>query len=225
VAIGETIDLFLDPREIAVELVREYVATDENGQSRYTGACFERLGGGGDRPDVANRFTAEDVVAVTMLSVSVPPRTALWMLDVGSEQLSQFLRGIPTDVDLFAADKKLIDDDSPADQLWRLLKSRHGIQWVTAGKLLARKRPRLIPVYDDVVRLALGAPGSYWTSLWEAFRDGDRLRIPLEEIRSAADVEWMSLLRVLDVVIWMRNRGKKDARDNELRNLAPILPE
>jgi Family of unknown function (DUF6308) len=120
----------------------------------------------------------------------------------------------------------LRDPSCPVDVMWEEPSlSRHGIQWVTAGKLLARKRPRLIPVYDDVVRLALGAPGSYWTSLWEAFRDGDRLRIPLEEIRSAADVEWMSLLRVLDVVIWMRNRGKKDARDNELRNLAPILPE
>ena len=36
--------------------------------------------------------------------------------------------------------------------------SEHGIGFVTAGKLMARKRPRLIPVYDDVVKCALDEP-------------------------------------------------------------------
>ena len=35
---------------------------------------------------------------------------------------------------------------------------------VAAGKLLARKRPRLIPVWDHVVRCALGHPNGAW--LW-----------------------------------------------------------
>ena len=41
--------------------------------------------------------------------------------------------------------------------------------WVTAGKLLARKRPRLIPVYDRVVRCALGRPAKPWRWLNDAF--------------------------------------------------------
>jgi len=34
-----------------------------------------------------------------------------------------------------------------------------------AGKLLARKRPSLIPVYDEIVRCAFGWPENIWTAL------------------------------------------------------------
>ncbi|MCI1255986.1 MAG: DUF6308 family protein [Corynebacterium provencense] len=37
-----------------------------------TGASFNELGGGGDRPEVAIVITAEDIVAVESLSVAIP---------------------------------------------------------------------------------------------------------------------------------------------------------
>lgn len=62
----------LRDEDVAVGLVREYFADDPaTGRARYSGAYFERLGGGGDRPEVAYQITAEDLLAVSMLSVPV----------------------------------------------------------------------------------------------------------------------------------------------------------
>jgi Family of unknown function (DUF6308) len=69
--------IFLD--EYAAPLVREYFARDD-GRLLFSGALFERLGGGGDRPEVANRFTPDDIVAAKMLSVEVPRDASLWLL-------------------------------------------------------------------------------------------------------------------------------------------------
>ncbi|MEU3241147.1 DUF6308 family protein, partial [Streptomyces anthocyanicus] len=59
---------------------------------------------------------------------------------------------------------------SPADAAWHLLQDQPGIGWVTAGKLLARKRPRLLPVYDQVVRCILRRPPSFWLDLQAALQ-------------------------------------------------------
>ncbi len=75
-----------------------------------------------------------------------------------------------------------------------------------AGTLLARKRPRLLPVEDRVVRCAFGSPTDLWTWLPAVFADGrlDRLlRAARDRARVPAAV---SALRVLHVVVWMRHR-------------------
>lgn len=115
-------------------------------QPAFTGAMFERPGGGGDRAEVANRFTAEDIVAVSMLSVNVPPRAALRILGADAPVLSRLLAAIPADVDMVDADDLHLAANSPADELWHHLVGYADVGWVTAGKLLARKRPRLLPV-------------------------------------------------------------------------------
>ncbi|MFF4147786.1 DUF6308 family protein [Streptomyces sp. NPDC001698] len=83
-----------------------------------------------------------------------------------------------------------------------------------AGKLLARKRPRLLPVYDRVVRCALGHPRpSFWLALHAALRVDDRaLQRQLLTLRQAAGVpETVSALRVCDVAVWMRHRAEEHA--------------
>jgi hypothetical protein len=47
----------------------------------FTGARFEFLNGGGDRESVADKFTSSDLLAVEMLSVQVPGRAALDLLE------------------------------------------------------------------------------------------------------------------------------------------------
>ncbi|MFG2715305.1 DUF6308 family protein [Streptomyces goshikiensis] len=47
----------------------------------FAGSRFEHLAGGGDRPEVADRITAEDLVAVQTLSVTVPGSVALDILE------------------------------------------------------------------------------------------------------------------------------------------------
>jgi len=84
-----------------------------------------------------------------------------------------------------------------------------GAGWVTAGKLLARKRPALIPVYDNVVRCAFGWPQNAWTALRNALRHDDgSFRAMLDSVRQGAGVPChVTSLRVLDVAIWMRHRS------------------
>jgi hypothetical protein len=82
----------------AADVVRRYFAPREEGG--FTGAYFERLGGGGDRPEVADVFTAEDLVAVSMLSVAIEGRAAIEILDRRSGRLSELLRAVPCGVSL-----------------------------------------------------------------------------------------------------------------------------
>lgn len=180
------------------------------GAASFTGSRFEQLAGGGDRPEVADVVTAEDLVAVQTLSVTVPAEAALDLLEgtLGA-QLSDLLRAVPADVDLAEADTADLAPGSPADKAWHLLEDQPGVGWVTAGKVLARKRPRLLPVYDRVVRCAVGRPPSFWLALQAALHADDHaLHRELVTLRQAAGVpETVSVLRVLDVVVWMRHRA------------------
>ena len=88
-----------------------------------------------------------------------------------------------------------------------------GIGWVTANKLIARKRPRLVPVYDSVVRDALQpGPDQFWARLRSCLAEHDDVRAELDRIRerSAAD---LSHLRVLDIVVWMRAFGHSQTQE------------
>lgn len=191
-----------------------YFAEPENPDAGYAGRHFERLAGGGDRSDRAHVITAEDLVAVQTLSVTVKHKTSVQLLEghLGL-QVSRYLRDIPTDVTMLDPQAaRLISEGSPADQCWRLLVSdaAPGIGWVTAGKLLARKRPHLIPVYDQVLSCALGSPGNFWTDLHRVLVDDEEVRNTLTELHARAP-RHISHLRVLDVVIWMSHKDEHRA--------------
>jgi len=172
-----------DPRS-AVDLERYFVGT--NGALASTGSRVESLCGGGDREETANLIAADDLVAVQLLSVNVPQLAALALLEgplarAVTEQLSL----IRTDVDLgtpAAADA--LAPGVPARKAYTLLESPHNIGWVTATKLLARKRPRLVPVYDRVVRCAVGASAGPWWWFHERFAENNyELATVLRELR------------------------------------------
>lgn len=146
-----------------------------------------------------------------MLSVLIPAAVAFDLLEGPlGDDLRAELAQIPTDVDLGTRDaKELLENDGPADRAWRLLKESDGVGWVTAGKLLARKRPRLVPVYDGVVRCALDRPRDAWLWLNERFEKYDRaLPRQLTAVQAEAGVpEYVTPPRVLDVILWMRHQG------------------
>jgi hypothetical protein len=176
----------------------------------FTGSRFELLDRGGDRADTCNRFTASDILSIEMLSVQLPPLVALDLLEGAlGEEAAAFLEQIPTSVPLWDNEaEELIKDGGPADSLWCLLESQDGVGWVTAGKLLARKRPSLIPVHDDVVRCAFDWPEEIWKALRDALRQDDgSFRAVLEGLIKRAGIPAeITPLRALDVVIWMRHR-------------------
>ncbi|XTZ14367.1 DUF6308 family protein [Micromonospora echinospora] len=203
--LSELVALLDDERSTA-DLRTYFTATPE---WFFTGSRFESLGYGNQ---VLHRdvVTAEDLIAVEMLNARVPAPVALELLEGGlGHQISDELRAIPTALDL--SDEKAkpyIEDGGPADRAWHLLAARQGVGKAIAGKLLARKRPRLIPVYDDVVACALRGRRGFWLWLHEQLRADDLLLTrKLRELRTNAAIPGLvSDVRVLDVVLWMRHR-------------------
>jgi Family of unknown function (DUF6308) len=205
----------------AARLVREYLAED-GGRFRYSGAYFERLGGGGDRPEVAYQVTAEDLLAVSMLSVRVIRYYALDVLVYQARDVSDLLAQIPVDVALAdAGAEELIADGGPASRLWTLLHDikppleRSRLGPVAAGKLLARKRPQLIPVYDSYVKKALDRPRvdeTFWRDLRCQLTRDTSLVSELEAVRARVGepAAHLSVLRVFDIMCWM-HEGRQQA--------------
>ena len=205
----------LRDEDFAVGLVRAYFADDPaTGLARYSGAHFERLGGGGDLPGVAYQITAEDLLAVSMLSVPVVRYYALHVLDYRGREISGLLSQIPLDVTL-ADDgaERLIAEGGPAWELWQLLhdikprpQDRNRLGKVATGKLLARKRPRLIPVYDSYVETVLGRTrthGTWWCDLRCQLTKDAAFVSELETVRTRAGAGHLSLLRTFDIMCWM----------------------
>lgn len=201
-------------RRYVAGLLRRYWALLPNGAPAYTGARFERLTGGGDRPQVANHFTPADFIAVATLSVDVPVRAVLRVLEPsGCNPYSCLLSQIPMDLELAAAEERHVAKDSPAWNLWQSLRDIDGIGSIGAGKLLARKRPRLLPVYDSVIKKVFERPStdlSFWSDVRHSLRaDHGILVAHLEDVRGLAGVgEDIGILRILDTAAWLHGRNE-----------------
>lgn len=190
----------------AVDVLNDYFRS-----GRFTGGSFDRFRGGGDRPETANRFTSDDIVAVSLLGVRIPGWAALGILEdqKAADEFTALLARISGELDLWQAPEDDVGPNSSAERLWRRLVDLPGIGWVTAGKLLARKRPRLIPVYDRVVKQALGRRDGdeWWRPLRTALVVKPDVVSRLQELRRETGLDVVSLLRILDVCIWMQGGG------------------
>lgn len=191
----------------AVELLQQYFGPVTSDQG-FPGAHFERLGGGGDRPAVAQVFTAEDFVAVGLLGVVVPPRAVLAILGPRRSELNALLAEVPTGTELVEVDPAEITPEWAPWRLWEALHSLDDVDGVVAGTLIARKRPRLVPVYDQIVQDLLMPTEMLWVSLAKELRaDGGALQAHVIALREQAGIgEDISALRVFHVVAWMTAR-------------------
>ena len=66
-----------DRTDDAAALVTKYYTKLSRNDVPQTGSRFDDWAGGGDRPNVANSVTADDVLAVSFLSVQVPAPAAI----------------------------------------------------------------------------------------------------------------------------------------------------
>lgn len=205
--------------ERAVGHLRRYFGLD--GHPAYTGSRFESLGGGGDKPTTANVITAEDIVSLSMLSIRMHGAAARRLLedDDFAAVVTDYLTQIPADLDLVDAVPETYAKGSPADRLWRHLRGLYQVGQTTTSKLMARKRPRLIPVYDSVIRRAFGLKdsGRQWALLRELFTADDRqLHEYMLDLRKVAELPGhISALRVMDVVVWMEHRRPAEDEDDD----------
>ena len=206
--------------ERALEYLKRYYTS-----GLYTGAHFESLVAGENLP---GRFTAADLYAVSTLSVTVPVKAGIEILGSGATVFNGLLEEIPT-----TRISELSKDDftehlgpgSPAIRLWDLLRrnttgqARWGIGPTTASKIMARKRPHLIPIQDSVVDVVIErGKGSGWKLWWEALSGDDALEQMADRLRREIDRPHLSTLRVFDVVLWMegKSRGVVSTPDDEV---------
>jgi hypothetical protein len=208
-----------DYRPIEPELIRRFLGenaarhlSEYFNSGNYTGGRFERFAGAADQSTEADRFHSDDIVAVSMLSVRIPGRPAVALLEERSAEFAGLLSDIPNDVDLWHADDETIGPASAAHRLWSELSGLNGVGWVTAHKLLARKRPRLLPVYDRVVRNALErkVKDEWWRPLRDVLTDNSDVVDRLDELRTIARLDDIAILRILDVCIWMTANGRPE---------------
>ena len=185
-----------------------------------TGCRFDSWAGGGDAPGVANRVTADDLVAVSFLSMKIPGRAAFGMLETHALEISKHLEQLPLNVnmaDLSPVElERYLGKGSPGNRLWCVLRAeetgRWGIGETKASKIMARKRPQLIPIYDSVVGPLMGLPKNsvgQWKKWHSALTDGTGLPQRLQEMRRVSGVsDPICDLRVMDIVLWMHGKQK-----------------
>lgn len=204
---GSPLATVLDPthRDLAVALLRGYFAP-----GAFEGAHFERLARGGDRPEVQDEFTSDDLVAITMLGVTLKPAAALEILEVRRDSLRAALAAIPNGVHLTSLGAEEIGPDWPVRRLLDALVAIPGIGTTKATKLMARKRPHLVPILDSVVNETLSITKErYWGPLhaWLTADDGANGSY-LEALREDAGIgSDISVLRVFDILAWRTGRG------------------
>lgn len=206
--------------EEAARLLAAYYRRTADGLRAYTGSYFNSWAGGGDSGARANLITADDLVAVSFLAVDISGEAAIGILDTHQEQISGLLAKIPTDRDLGGLVPGEFADtfgpNSPATQLWHVLRGRDTGRWgvgeTKASKIMARKRPRLIPIYDSVVGPIMGLNGhsiGQWSTWHNAFMEDPGLSPRLREIRDKSGIEEpISDLRVMDIVLWMDGKQR-----------------
>jgi hypothetical protein len=197
VALSETND------SAAQDLLECYYGTGAHAHhSPFTGAWFDTWDSTGTRAQDVDRFTADDLVAVSFLSVDIAAPAARALLDVEADVFAALLRELGSDRDL-VQEKVGWSDDWVGWRLWQKLIALPDVGPTRASKLYARKRPRLRPIYDSVVAKVIGMQ-----SVWEPLRaelQADaglhpRLLVLREQAQLPAEV---SALRVFDVLAWM----------------------
>lgn len=199
--------LIADSDDDAVALLRRYYGSTYLDAGCYTGAYFDSWAPQNRIAD-SNRFTADDLVAITFLSVEVDARAARELLVTRAARLAELLDAVGPDRDL-VGETHALTPDAPLRLLETELKSIKDIGTTKATKLMARKRPRLVPIYDTVVTRVLNTVKVHRDPVREALRaDGGALHTRLLRIRSAAALpDEISAVRVLDVITWMHGKS------------------
>lgn len=207
----------------AADLIRAYYRVTENGTRKFTGAAFDRIASNPDPQP--NSFTDSDLLGLSLLSVPVGVeivrdlRSGTFDEEVPGFGLSlnELLAKVPTDVRF----EECLDDGrfalylapgSAADTLWKA--TRHmstqqswGFGDTRISKLLATKRPLLVPIFDSVVGAAFGYghAGEHWNDVRALMQlEGVQEGLRNSKFSSGAEV---SLIRALDIILWMELKG------------------
>ncbi len=202
-------DCLQDPDDgNAVRLLRRYYGADGNGNANV-GALWDAFDPDGRRTRDFDRFTSEDLVSLSLLSERVPGRAAYALLVTDAERFSGLLAEQGPDRDL-GEQAEPLDAHGVGSRLYAGLRELPGIGPTRASKLLARKRPRLFPIRDEVVAMVLGLGREFWEPLRQALRAQDgALDSRLRRLHAGAGLApEVSRLRVFDVLAWSEGKDR-----------------
>lgn len=202
----------IDP-EKGKQLAAQYFEESSSfpGTGTFTGSHFESFAGA---PNPVNEVTAADLLAVQTLAVTVSSRAALGILETYAQRISELLSDIDPTLKLEEVRDEgdfeaVLGKNSSAQALWDLLRrnnpeaKRWNLGATTASKIMARKRPHLIPIDDSVVTRVIGRGTA---SSWRMWRDellADNCLIErADEIKEHVERTDLSTLRALDIVLW-----------------------
>lgn len=168
---------------------------------RFTGRLFERFSAAGDPYSIG----AHDFAATSVLSVSLTGKVIDSILDRDAE-IERLLR-IASDpmATLWGTDPSS-EYYRALTELYMLLRDIGGVGTTSASKLLASKRPHFVPIRDSVVERLLGNP----TEWWKPWRDALSNPGFVEFVQSLPGPSDVSVLRKLDVILWMH--GRREAK-------------
>lgn len=197
-----------------------------NGQGPFDGSRFEFYALADSHPD---RITPADLLAVTMLSMEVRRKSRSGIrtsdalaIENRDQEIRHLLTALPADRDLHSlSDQEFeswVGPESPAERLWGLLRRDIGMHRVATFKLLARKRPRLLPISDSRVRAILGKSDNSWESWYRALVGRPDI---VNELRSLRDefarihppAHAVSLLRIADICLWNSASASEEAEE------------
>lgn len=175
----------------------------------YAGAAFETIGHSWRLDATVNTITPSDLLALGCLSTPLKKYTAADLLEPSFQaQASALLARIPADAAI-ADDHAaiLLADKSPASELYRLIRTVSGMGKTRTSKLLARKRPGLIPIRDTNVEKALDASRSDdWWLPYHAMITTPKAATPFELAVRIHEMLGISAvvtpLRVIDAILW-----------------------
>ncbi|TCN39810.1 hypothetical protein EV644_103104 [Kribbella orskensis] len=180
-----------------------------------TPRAFHAYDGPGEDPDP---LTALDMLAPVLLSVRLTYADILPMFaKTGHHRdLRTAMEAVLTDPACRNADFLTIDLDNPRGPWARVRHAFeasypvHNIKVVKVSKILHRKRPKLVPIYDrELYRYYVGPPTDRWTAhqdLWPLLQAD--LRVHQEWLTQVTarhqpeNAAELTLLRAADIVVW-----------------------
>lgn len=183
----------------------------------YSGAYYDEWGES-TSPKNPTAFTAEDLLAVSYLSVSISGRAAAEILHRRREEINDCLAAavgecegyaslseVPLEKTSYTGIVKFLPDTAWAPFLLeKKLRELDGIGAVKASKLIARKLPRIYPIYDERVTALTGARDQYMRPLHVTLVENPGVEQTLEELRRSVGLPAsISSIRVFDVLAWM----------------------
>ena len=154
-------------------------------------------------------FGPMDFLAIQALEVSIPSGAALQVLRAAVDKYNDLLMGLPR-APIWEAERAVFEPGGAAIKLFNLLDDLPGVGITKATKLMAAKRPHLIPIQDAFVQEELVLPeGRFWLPMYDQLAD-EPLRQFIGDLTKGAP-HGVSLLRCIDVAVWMHVNDRKKA--------------